>query len=102
LADPFGDRGDQRVPVPAQGSDRYFVSPNGTTSVTIPNNPGNFANGKTGDLMKKRLTVRFSGKAKSASACPAITNAAMRAMGTPVAFETNGTVRDARGFTSST
>ena len=33
---------------------------------------------------------------------PAATRAAMRAIGTPVAFEMYGTVRDDRGFTSST
>src|SRR5688500_7155102 len=29
----------------AQGTDRYFVSSNGTTPVVVPDNPGNFANG---------------------------------------------------------
>lgn len=29
----------------AQGSDRYFVSPDGTTPVTVPDNPGNFTSG---------------------------------------------------------
>jgi hypothetical protein len=33
---------------------------------------------------------------------PAITRAPILASGIPVAFDTNGAVRDARGFTSST
>ena len=37
-----------------------------------------------------------------ASVSPAITRDAMAATGRPMAFATNGTVRDARGFTSST
>ena len=41
-------------------------------------------------------------KPSSASVLPAITSAASFASGTPIAFETNGTVREARGFTSST
>ncbi len=41
-------------------------------------------------------------KPSSASVFPAITRAAICASGTPIAFETNGTVREARGFTSST
>jgi hypothetical protein len=36
------------------------------------------------------------------SDCPAMQRAAILASGRPVAFDTNGTVRDARGFTSST
>ena len=38
----------------------------------------------------------------SASVFPAITRAAICASGTPLAFDRYGTVRDARGFTSST
>ncbi len=41
-------------------------------------------------------------KAKPASLSPAISRAAILAIGTPVALATNGTVRDARGLTSST
>ena len=39
---------------------------------------------------------------QSASFSPAITRAAILAIGTPVALATNGTVREARGLTSST
>ena len=38
----------------------------------------------------------------SASVRPIMSRAAIFASGTPVAFERYGTVRDARGFTSST
>jgi hypothetical protein len=41
-------------------------------------------------------------KPSSASVLPAITSAASLASGRPIAFDTNGTVRDARGFTSIT
>ena len=34
--------------------------------------------------------------------CPTMTRAAALATGTAVALDTNGTVRDARGFASST
>ena len=64
--------------------------------------PGNFANGKTGDLMQNLFTERSLGRSKSESFRPAITSAAILAIGTPVALETKGTVRDARGFTSNT
>ena len=38
----------------------------------------------------------------SASGTPTMTLAAIRARGTPIALDTNGTVREARGLTSST
>src|ERR1043165_1992765 len=63
---------------------------------------GNFPNGNTGDFTKNRDTVSSSGKLNFFRLQPALTSEAMRAIGTPVALETNGTVRDARGFTSST
>ena len=37
-----------------------------------------------------------------ASGSPAITRAAILAMGSPITLATKGTVREARGFTSST
>jgi hypothetical protein len=46
--------------------------------------------------------VISSVKPSSSSVIPHITFAASFASGTPIAFETNGTVRDARGLTSST
>jgi len=63
---------------------------------------GDFSEGKDRRLDIERSTVSSCGRQNSDSFCPAITSAAMRAMGTPVAFETKGTVRDARGLTSST
>ena len=46
--------------------------------------------------------IGSSGRPMSASRSPSITRQAIFASGTPVAFETNGTVRDARGFASIT
>ena len=43
-----------------------------------------------------------SSSLKLASLAPAITRAPIFATGTPVALATKGTVREARGFTSST
>jgi hypothetical protein len=64
--------------------------------------PGNLVNGKT-----LSLTLVWAGRGASvtpraSSDWPAITLAASFAHGTPVALETNGTVREARGLTSST
>ena len=64
--------------------------------------PGNLTKGKTGSLMKKLVTVSSSGRLNSDSVRPVITRAAILASGTPVAFDTKGTVREARGLTSST
>ena len=50
---------------------------------------------------KSDLFLMFSGK-NSRSLRPVIKRAAIFARGTPVALETYGTVRDARGFTSIT
>ena len=47
-------------------------------------------------------TSGSSGMFRSANRSPAITRAASRASGTPVALLTKGTVRLARGFTSRT
>src|SRR5688500_7270871 len=69
----------------------------------IGSTPANFLNGKTGDLTNIFGTGKTSGRLKSASELsPAITREAIFAIGTPVAFATNGTVRDALGFTSRT
>src|SRR5438874_2994885 len=64
--------------------------------------PGKRANGNTGDLTQYCLTVNSAGKPNSCSFFPIINWAAIFANGTPVALLTNGTVREARGFTSST
>ncbi len=64
--------------------------------------PGKRTNGNTGVLTKKPATSRSSVSPSSASVRPTITRAATLASGTPVAFDRYGTVREARGFTSST
>ena len=74
-----------------------FIS--GPSSVSTP---GNFTNGKTASFTEKWRGTISSVKPSSASVLPAITCAASFASGTPIALDTNGTVRDARGFTSST
>ena len=51
------------------------------------------------DMRAPRVGARAR---RSASFSPAITRAAILAIGTPVALATNGTVREARGLTSST
>ena len=69
----------------------------------IGSTPGNLLNGKTASL-----TEKYGGTTSpctsfcSASFWPTMQRAAILASGSPVAFETKGTVRDARGFTSST
>ena len=45
----------------AQGSDRYFVSSDGTTPVVVPNNPGNFTNGTGITFCEGSCTVGGSG-----------------------------------------
>ena len=64
--------------------------------------PVSLRKGKTDSFTKKRLTVRSAVTPCSASERPAMIRAATLASGTPVALLTNGVVRDARGFTSST
>ena len=61
--------------------------------------PANFANGNTASLTATCLGVT-SLMPISFSVLPAAMRAATFASGTPVTFETNGTVRDARGLTS--
>ena len=64
--------------------------------------PGNFANGNTDSFTDTHRGTGSSVIPWSASVRPTITRAAACARFNPVAFETNGTVRDARGFTSRT
>jgi hypothetical protein len=64
--------------------------------------PGNFTNGNTDSFTDTCDGTTSLVKPSSASDFPAITRAASCAIGRPIAFDTNGTVRDARGFTSST
>ena len=62
---------------------------------------GNFANGNTDSLTEKNFGTRSRCRPSSFSVLPVMTRAPIFASGTPVAFDTNGTVREARGFTSS-
>ncbi len=69
--------------------------------------PGNLLNGKTASLTEKYGGTISTGGLScrptwSASFVPAMQRAAILASAWPVAFDTNGTVREARGFTSST
>ena len=64
--------------------------------------PGNRTNGNTGLLTKTPVGTRSSVMPSEASVRPAITRAAICASGRPVALARYGTVRDARGLTSST
>ena len=63
--------------------------------------PGNRANGNTASLTPTWSAV-IGTRWKSASFSPAMMRAAIFAIGCPITLATNGTVRDARGFTSST
>jgi hypothetical protein len=58
--------------------------------------------GKTASLAKARAGAARSGRSSAASGSPSKSRQAWSTSGTPSAFETNGTVRDARGFASST
>ncbi len=64
--------------------------------------PGNLANGKTTSFTLVCFGSGCSVTPSSFSDFPAITFAAIFAQGIPVAFDTNGTVREARGLTSIT
>jgi len=64
--------------------------------------PGSFVKGKTASLTATPGSGRSSGTPSSSRVCPTMTAAASLARGTPVALLTNGTVREARGLTSST
>ena len=59
-------------------------------------------NGKTDSLTAQYFGQISFVKPSSVNFLPAITFAASFASGTPMALLTNGTVRDARGFTSNT
>ena len=63
--------------------------------------PGNRANGNTASLTAVWASLRvFS--LNDASVSPAMMREAMPATGSPITLATNGTVREARGLTSST
>ena len=74
-----------------------FISGPSSTST-----PGKRLNGNTASLTATCASRAEAASGNDASFSPAITRAAIFATGTPVAFATNGTVREARGFTSST
>src|SRR5262249_52299295 len=63
---------------------------------------GSLVKGKTASFTATPGRGSSSGRANSPSDTPVMTAAASLARGTPVALLTNGIVRDARGFTSST
>ena len=63
---------------------------------------GNLMNGNTDFLHREVRRHDLADTPCSLELVPAMTRAAIFASGTPVALDTNGTVRDARGFTSRT
>ncbi len=60
--------------------------------------PGNLANGNTLSLTATWVGTGSSARSSSSRVSPTITLAAILASGRPVALDTNGTVRDARGI----
>src|SRR3954471_24930934 len=62
--------------------------------------PANLLNGNTASFTETYDGMISSDNPTSASVSPSITRAASDASGTPIALETNGIVRLARGFTS--
>ena len=64
--------------------------------------PGKRRKGKTGALTKTPGTRGSSVKPTDSRLSPAITRTASLTSGTPTALAMKGTVREARGFTSST
>ena len=64
--------------------------------------PGKRANGSTAALTLTSSGRRSGGSSSSCSGAPAASRTAASTRLTPVALLANGTVRDARGFTSST
>ena len=64
--------------------------------------PGKRTNGNTASLTHQCFGVCSRVKPRSFSLAPVMTLAANFASGTPMALATNGTVREARGFTSRT
>ena len=63
--------------------------------------PGKRAKGSTASFTAKR-SMSGDLRSKAPSFSPAMTRAAMAAIGEPTALATKGTVREARGLTSST
>ena len=99
--------------VPAPRYDLSSASPNVAPSpITSPvdfisgprigSSPGKRTKGKTGRLIATSGERGGSTTPSSRSFRPSITFVAIRASGSPVALATNGTVREARGLTSST
>src|SRR5215831_19218986 len=64
--------------------------------------PANLLNGNTASFTDTYGGTISSVNPMSSSVSPTMTRAASDASGTPIAFDTNGIVRLARGFTSST
>ncbi len=65
--------------------------------------PSKRSNGSTASLTQTCSSASgSSGSPRSAIFSPSITRQAILASGTPIALETNGTVRDARGLASMT
>ena len=64
--------------------------------------PGNLANGKTASLTETYLGIGSVVTPWFSSDLPTMTRAAAWARFSPVALETKGTVREARGLTSKT
>ena len=64
--------------------------------------PAKRSNGSTASLTETWSPHGSSGRSRSASRSPSITRQASLASGRPVALDTNGTVRDARGLASIT
>ena len=62
---------------------------------------GNLTNGNTASLTEKYGGIRSTVRCCWPKVLPVMTRAATLAKGMPVALETKGTVRDARGLTSS-
>ncbi len=75
----------------------HFIS--GASRVSTP---GNLTKGNTASFTLTWRGITSSVKPSSSRVFPAITRAAILARGTPVALQTKGTVRVARGLTSST
>ena len=64
--------------------------------------PAKRSNGSTASLTDTCPRARSPGRSRSPRRAPSMIRQASRASGTPVALETNGTVREARGLASST
>ena len=73
-----------------------FISGPSTVST-----PGKRANGNTASFTPT-CSKRGGLRSRLASVSPAMIRAAILATGTPITLATNGTVREARGLTSST